>query len=615
MYFEWHDNLHTEQGSPSKGRKVKDDLFFGEDLMPVHTGKDKKGCFAQWGGQKKYYYECGDVTARDKAKAKAARQGAAAHAAGYKGNVMKYKCECIECGHKVTSNEHCADLECPKCGGQMRRQERPGPGRLQKITANLVGTVRHDQMEGRDFLVAPMVMIVEGVHEGSEGPVYYSKNELAKTAMLWNYKPVVVYHPMKNGEGCSACDPVILSNRKVGVIMNTRIAETEHGPGLKAEAWLEADRMNVVDERIANAVERGEMMELSTGLFVDSDRSPGEWNGEKFDATVTNYRPDHLALLPDLKGACSIEDGAGLLRLNVRPEEIKIVGNEMSHGNVRSLLNSWLRNKDKSGEPYDAYVEDVYDDFFIFTEDGKLYRGNYVVVNNVLEVETAFTEVVRVTEYRTINGEFVGNESNNFNRKDRTMDKKKEMINALIESNSNSWGKDDRETLEAMDEDALEKMQSSEKLAADKAVENAVENYRKEEKAKADEAKAKADAQIVQNTESKAKTVDEYIADAPKEIAMPLRNMMAAYNATKDALVKLLVDNERCTFNEEQLNARDVDELKRLVKLASIEKEERPETLNFFGQGLEPTPVANVETPLVMPAVVNQEPVAAGAEK
>jgi len=40
----------------------------------------------------------------------------------------KYKCECIDCGHKMTSEKHCNDLKCSKCGGQMRRQERPGPG-------------------------------------------------------------------------------------------------------------------------------------------------------------------------------------------------------------------------------------------------------------------------------------------------------------------------------------------------------------------------------------------------------------------------------------------------------------------------------------------------------
>jgi hypothetical protein len=53
--------------------------------MPVRTGKDSKGCYAQWGGQKKYYYKCGDNAARQRAKRKAASQGQAARASGYKG--------------------------------------------------------------------------------------------------------------------------------------------------------------------------------------------------------------------------------------------------------------------------------------------------------------------------------------------------------------------------------------------------------------------------------------------------------------------------------------------------------------------------------------------------
>jgi len=54
--------------------------------MPVHTGKDSQGCFAQWGKHgKKYYYECGDSAARARAKKKAERQGRAAYAQGYRG--------------------------------------------------------------------------------------------------------------------------------------------------------------------------------------------------------------------------------------------------------------------------------------------------------------------------------------------------------------------------------------------------------------------------------------------------------------------------------------------------------------------------------------------------
>ena len=41
----------------------------------------------------------------------------------------EYNCECIDCGHKLESKKHCQDIKCPKCGGEMRRVERPGPGK------------------------------------------------------------------------------------------------------------------------------------------------------------------------------------------------------------------------------------------------------------------------------------------------------------------------------------------------------------------------------------------------------------------------------------------------------------------------------------------------------
>jgi len=40
-----------------------------------------------------------------------------------------FNCECLECGYKMQSDEHCNTLKCPECGGEMRRAERPGPGK------------------------------------------------------------------------------------------------------------------------------------------------------------------------------------------------------------------------------------------------------------------------------------------------------------------------------------------------------------------------------------------------------------------------------------------------------------------------------------------------------
>ena len=39
--------------------------------------------------------------------------------------VAKYNCECLKCGEIVASDQHCKDIKCPKCGGEMRRKDRP----------------------------------------------------------------------------------------------------------------------------------------------------------------------------------------------------------------------------------------------------------------------------------------------------------------------------------------------------------------------------------------------------------------------------------------------------------------------------------------------------------
>ena len=118
-----------------------------------------------------------------------------------------------------------------------------------------------------------MVILTEGVHNGSDGPLLYPKEELSKTPVIWNHKPVVVYHPEMNGQGVSACDPDIITNRKVGVMMNTRFEKGR----LKSEAWIETDRANAVDDRIMEAIEKNVMMELSTGVFVDCEAAEGKW--------------------------------------------------------------------------------------------------------------------------------------------------------------------------------------------------------------------------------------------------------------------------------------------------------------------------------------------------
>ena len=165
-------------------------------------------------------------------------------------------------------------------------------------------------LEGRPHLVVPMVMITVGTWNGSGGPVFYSEDVLRNSVSLWNGRPVVCYHPTMYGHDYAG-SPEVFNRQKTGVVFNTRFEDGK----LKAEAWLDKQRLNAVDIRIANAIQKGKAIEVSTGLAVVTDNEKTSTGA----IVAVELRPDHLALLPDKRGACSLADGAGLL-MNTRIE-------------------------------------------------------------------------------------------------------------------------------------------------------------------------------------------------------------------------------------------------------------------------------------------------------
>jgi len=62
----------------------------------------------------------------------------------------KYNCECVECGWKITTEKHCKDIKCDKCGSEMRRVERPGPGK------DVTDIENDDDKENQsDYIIVP----------------------------------------------------------------------------------------------------------------------------------------------------------------------------------------------------------------------------------------------------------------------------------------------------------------------------------------------------------------------------------------------------------------------------------------------------------------------------
>lgn len=151
-----------------------------------------------------------------------------------------------------------------------------------------------------------------GVLPGSEGPLYYPPSEIHQNHEDWNGIPILINHPYKLGQPVSGRDPEILNKQQVGFVFHTTV---DNDSKLKSELWFDEDLTQKVDPQVYKHLKAGNPQELSTGLFTHNvPAAPGSnYKGNYYTHVATNYRPDHLAVLPNQKGACDLKAGCGVL--------------------------------------------------------------------------------------------------------------------------------------------------------------------------------------------------------------------------------------------------------------------------------------------------------------
>jgi len=208
---------------------------------------------------------------------------------------------------------------------------------METLVANLAASkVQRKTLAGRSYLVAPVAMIVEGVFTGNQGAVLYERSEITKSVSSWNHKPITVGHPKQGDQFVSGCLPDAIENYSVGMILNTSF--NSNTKKLRADAWFDESRLDVVPggHAIKAALAKQEPMEVSTGLFVDKEITSGQHNGKEYSGKARNFRPDHLAVIVNGVGACSVKDGAGLLvnKDPVNPESEKNLADSDTGGKL-----------------------------------------------------------------------------------------------------------------------------------------------------------------------------------------------------------------------------------------------------------------------------------------
>lgn len=515
-----------------------------------------------------------------------------------------------------------------KCEGMFSQHVK---NELQTFTINIQGDlVEEKTLEGEEYWVAPMVMMTECVANGSQGPLYYSAEELEKWTPAWNHKPIVTPNHPESG---SACTQEFLDKNKIGVVLNA----TWNGKQ-RAYGWFNKKRTQQLEPRVANALKSGRMMELSTGLYVDPAGSGGEFKGEKYTAMAINHRPDHLAILPDKIGACSIAKGAGLLQLN-----------ELCHEDLRVKLEDELQEQyteEMKTYPnlYRPYVRSVYDTYFIYSFGGNLYQCDYKVdksddvtivgdctqvelkeeyvpvenadplgnrqftseqrkkaadsgaamsdgsfpIENVGDLKNAIRAIGRakdpaaakrhiITRAKALGHSDLLPDSWNVHNAEReeTMTKAEKVEKIIKNTERTNYEESDRKYLEGLDEKRLDKLVTLAEAKKPVLSFNSQEDYDSavaktlKEQQDADAKKKLADEQAKnQNKDVPQLTPEQWLAAVPPAMKEIFNDMSGSYQGEKNRLITVITANKNNVFKPEDLNKMGMDLLRNMAAIA-----------------------------------------------
>lgn len=483
----------------------------------------------------------------------------------------------------------------------------------QSIAANLAGKTRYAMLNGRQHLVAPITLIVPGVLNGSQGALYYPSEEVEKSVATWNYMPLVIYHPTLNGMSVSARTPQVLNEYCVGVLLNSKFDGK-----LMAEGWFDVDATMRIDADVLNRLLSGQTIEISTGLLTENEDAEegAEYNGVAYEKVARNYKPDHLAILPEEIGACSIADGCGVLA-NRRewPKVKEYIKNQISHSELDTKLGNLIAERFGGALWDNIYIEEVFDKQVIFRREDKLWRLGYKTDlrsdDNVTLSDGEPVEIKRVIKYKQVT-----------NTKGKVMDKKQrgELVASLVENCC--YEEEDSEVLNGLSDKGLESLKqqadksgiqetvikSMSKEFADEAGNKHVFNQKTNEwettiaEKKEDGAGEKKEELV---TNKKPQTKEEWLEKAPPEIQSAVKNAMAIEAREREALVGQLtadVSDEQKSELVKTLNSEGIEKL-RILKALAPKQKDTASIANYEGAATPLTNQASVDRDDILPDI------------
>lgn len=427
------------------------------------------------------------------------------------------------------------------------------------VIANLdFRQLRQEKLNGRVYNVAPVVLMTEGVHAGSKGPVFYPEEELSKWSPSWDHKPILIDHPPDGS--WAGNDPEVIEKQAVGFLLNTRYDTKQ-----RSEGWFDAKETARKCMPLQNAIVNRQLMEVSTGLIVDAQDEEGEFGGVKYNLTARNHRPDHLAILVDKIGACSVEKGGGLWQLN------ESVENKMSHSEIHSQIAVKLR--EELGQSWDGFIADIFDKDFVYWEGAEMLRQKYSKNGDEVEFVEPPEKVQRKVEYKA-----VSNSADSDTQVEETDNMaKKDLVDKVIANKATKWEEKHRDKLAKMSDEDLELMIPVEAPPV-------VKNEKEQEEEEKEETEVKNT--VIKPNEKKELTPQEWLNSVPTEFRGVITNALQFQKEEHKKAITSILNSDRGKelYTEEELTPMNINQLRKIQALvAPAVNPENEDLASYFG--------------------------------
>ncbi len=484
-------------------------------------------------------------------------------------------------------------LELATDGKKMSYKKMSANNSVSVLASADVSAIKTASLAGKEYTVVPIIALLEGVWQGAlaDGGELALASEFGKYPASWNARPITLGHPQRAGNFVSAGSPDVYQSEVIGSMYNTTVKDNK----LKTEAWICNEKVDQIGDAAINMVDRlksGEMVEVSTGFFMDLEEASGTYNGVDFVGIWRNIVPDHLALLAEgTLGACSVADGAGAPRTNQlrvfsrlsTKEDNKpkiIVSNEKENNMAANATNAINSAESKEISRLGIMFKHILDGVHKVKEGIKVFQdmtyssimGALGAALSMLSINAYVIDVVGESviyydfnEYQYLMRKFSIDSAGKVTLGADITPVRSEInyvpINATVEGNQMSANQvNQTATTTATTEQS--KATSAVEVTAD---ENKVETQTEITSANAQSTTAK---EAIQEINKIPATLEEFIATAPESMRAVLSSGIKMHNEAKLELVKALRSNSKCLFSEQELNAMDIQQLTKLAQLA-----------------------------------------------